>query len=268
VSADAETGIAVGAGAKVLLVGDPYQLQSVDAGGAFTLLVDRRTDAPELTEIRRFNHEWEKHASLGLRRGEIEVISTYAHHDRIREGDTDEMLDAAYQAWRADVDAARSSGLVTESMSAVHALNERARAERLALEGAVDGWEGHLADGARASVGDVVITRRNDHTIRTMSGGWAKNGDRWRVTDIRRDGSVVVDRLDPRHRGRTVLPVEYVRVYLDLGYAVTAHRSPRPGHHGRHVPRRSHSLDYQREPLCVDEPRPRHERCLRRSRPA
>jgi hypothetical protein len=68
--------IAEAAGAKVLLVGDPYQLQSVEAGGAFALLVDRRTDAPELTDIHRFANEWEKHASLALRRGEVEVLST------------------------------------------------------------------------------------------------------------------------------------------------------------------------------------------------
>ena len=38
-------------------------------------------------------NEWEKHASLALRRGEVEVISTYARQKRIREGLTDEMLD-------------------------------------------------------------------------------------------------------------------------------------------------------------------------------
>ena len=161
---DRLTGIAAGAGAKVLLVGDPYQLQSVDAGGAFALLVDRRTDAPELTEIHRFTNEWEKQASLALSRGEVQAISTYARHKRIREGVTDEMLDAAYVAWRADCAAGRASILVTESARDVRALNERARAERLLLDGAVDQHEVDLGDGCRASVGDVVITRQNDRT--------------------------------------------------------------------------------------------------------
>lgn len=222
---DRITGIAESAGAKVLLVGDPYQLQSVEAGGAFSLLVDRRTDAPELTEIHRFANEWEKHASLALRRGEVEIISTYARQKRIREGLTDEMLDQAYDAWRADSQAGRASILVAESSHAVRALNERARAERLLLDGAVDGQEVELGDGSHASIGDVVITRRNDRTLRTSGGGWVKNGDRWRIADIRRDGSVVVDRLDPRRRGKTVLPREYVGEHLDLGYAVTAHRA-------------------------------------------
>ncbi|MCW2830278.1 MAG: conjugal transfer protein, partial [Aeromicrobium sp.] len=222
---DQLTGIAAGAGAKVLLVGDPHQLQSVEAGGVFALLVDRRVDAPELTELHRFVNDWEKEASLALRRGEVEVISTYDRQDRIRDGLTDEMLDAAYEAWRADTTAGRASVLVTESSRCVLALNERARAERLTLEGADDGREVHLLDGSRASVGEVVITRRNDRTIRTMPGGWAKNGDRWRITDIRGDGSVVIERLDMRPRGRTVLPPVYVERHLDLGYAVTAHRA-------------------------------------------
>jgi conjugative relaxase-like TrwC/TraI family protein len=230
---DRITGIAAEAGAKVLLVGDGYQLQSVDAGGAFTLLVDRRPDAAELTEVHRFTHAWEKDASLRLRKGEVEVIATYAREDRIREGTTEQMLDAAYQAWRTDQGLGKASILVTESAHTVRALNERARAERLLLDGVEDRREVTLTDGLSASVGDLVITRRNDRTIHTMTGrgraGWVKNGDRWRITDIRNDGSIVVHRSDPHHRGRSrgsvVLPADYVREHLDLGYAVTAHRA-------------------------------------------
>ena len=225
VTLDRLTGIAAGAGAKVLLVGDPHQLQSVDAGGAFALLVDRRADAPELVEIHRFTNEWEKDASLALSRGDVQAISAYGRHKRIREGVTDEMVDAAYVAWRADCAAGRASILVTESARDVRALNERARAERLLLDGAVDQHEVDLVDGCRASVGDIVITRQNDRRIRTMRGGWVKNGDRWKVTDIRRDGTVVVKRLGPGRGGRTVLPAEYVAEHVDLGYAVTAHRA-------------------------------------------
>ena len=222
---DRISGIAEAAGAKFLLVGDPHQLQSVEAGGAFALLVDRRTDAPELTDIHRFVNEWEKHASLALRRGEVEIISTYVRQKRIHEGLTDDMLDRAYEAWRADCRAGKSSILVTESSHAVRTLNERARAERLLDAGAVNGREVLLADGNRASIGDHIITRRNDRALRTSRGGWVKNGDRWQVVDVRRDGSMLVDRLDPRYEGKAVLPAEYVAEYVDLGYAVTAHRA-------------------------------------------
>src|SRR5690606_9840896 len=84
------TKVAVDAGAKVLLVGDYAQLQSVDAGGAFTLLLSDRDDAPELLDVHRFAHEWEKTASLGLRHGHAEVIDTYLDHDRITGGEAEE----------------------------------------------------------------------------------------------------------------------------------------------------------------------------------
>ncbi|WP_310964095.1 MobF family relaxase [Nocardioides terrisoli] len=222
---DRLSSLAAAAGAKLLLVGDAYQLSAIDAGGAFALLVDRRTDAPELAEIHRFKHVWEKAASLALRRGDVEVISTYAREHRIEEGNTDEMLDAAYEGWRADQLQGRASILVTESAHAVRALNERARAERVVLDGADDGREINLADGSRASVGDLIITRRNDRSLRTMRGGWVKNGDRWRITDIRKDGSVAVRRLDTKRRGSAVLPADYVGEHVDLGYAITAHRA-------------------------------------------
>lgn len=222
---DRITAIAARAGAKTLLVGDPHQLQSIDAGGAFALLVDRCPHAPELVELHRFTQDWEKTATLALRSGEVEVIATYARQHRISEGPTDEMIDRAYEAWRTDSEHGRASILVTESTHAVRVLNERARAERIFHDGVADGREVQLADDTRASVGDIAITRRNDRTLTTSAHGWVKNGDRWRITDIRRDGSIVVERVDPCHRTSTVLPPEYVAEHLDLGYAVTAHRA-------------------------------------------
>ncbi|WP_258402875.1 AAA family ATPase, partial [Burkholderia multivorans] len=50
-SLDRITGLAAEAGAKVLLVGDYGQLQSVDAGGSFGMLVADRDDAPELVDV-------------------------------------------------------------------------------------------------------------------------------------------------------------------------------------------------------------------------
>src|SRR5690606_15747102 len=113
-SLDRITHLAERAGAKVLLVGDYAQLQSVDAGGAFGLLVGDRDDAPEVVDVHRFTHEWEKTASLALRHGRTQVIDTYLDHDRIHDGDAEAMTDAAYNAWRADRDAGLVSVLVAE----------------------------------------------------------------------------------------------------------------------------------------------------------
>src|SRR5665811_1313286 len=222
---DRLTGLAVDAGAKVLLVGDWAQLQSVEAGGAFALLAVSREDTPELTEVRRFTHEWEKAASLDLRFGRTEGIATYLHHDRVREGTTAEMIDAAYAAWRSDLRAGLASLLVTEATQSVIDLNQRARAERI-LDGETNaGREVDLADGSQASAGDLIITRSNERRVRSLRGGWVRNGDRWRITDVLGDGSIVVRRLGHRLGATAVLPADYVAEHVDLGYAITAHRA-------------------------------------------
>jgi hypothetical protein len=221
---DRLTALAATAGAKVLLVGDWAQLQSVDAGGAFTLLASARPDTPELTEVHRFTNEWEKTASLDLRFGRADVISTYVLKERVREGTTDEMMDAAYLAWAADVGEGRSSILVAEATETVKYLNRRARADRIVADPVGD-VEVNLADGTQASEGDLIITRHNDRRLRTLRGGWVRNGDRWRVTRVHKDGSMQVQRIGPDSGGSVILPASYVAEHVDLGYAVTAHRA-------------------------------------------
>lgn len=222
-SLDRITGLAAEAGAKVLLVGDYGQLQSVDAGGAFGMLVAERDDAPELVEVHRFLNEWEKAASLELRHGRTHVIDTYQKHARIHDGDGEDMIDAAYRAWRADREAGKASVLIAETRDDVTALNARARAD-LILDGTITPTrEVTLTDGTQAGVGDTVITRRNDRRLRGLR-DWVRNGDRWKITDVREDGSITV-RKPGRRTGAIVLPADYVAEHVDLGYAVTAHRA-------------------------------------------
>jgi conjugative relaxase-like TrwC/TraI family protein len=216
--------LAAHAGAKVLLVGDPAQLQSVDAGGAFALLVHDRQDAPELVDVHRFVNEWEKAASLGLRRGDPESVDRYLAHGRVREGDTDAMADAAYLAWRADARAGRATVLISDSNDAVAALNRRARTE-LIFDGRIDALrEIDLHDGTRAAVGDTIITRRNDRRL-CAGRRWVRNGDRWAVVAVHRNGSLEVRGPEHRWGSTVVLPAAYVRQHVELGYAVTSYRA-------------------------------------------
>jgi len=222
---DRISGIAADAGAKVLLVGDWAQLQSVDAGGAFSLLVSDRADVAELTEVHRFVSEWEREASLDLRFGRTDVIDMYAEHDRLKDGATEEMIDAAYAAWRADIRAGRSSVLVTEATRSVFELNRRARAERIIDGDTRASTEVRLGDGSHASEGDLIITRRNDRQLKPLRGGWVRNGDRWQVLNVGSDGSAEVRRVSGAGLGTVRLPASYVAEHVDLGYAVTAHRA-------------------------------------------
>jgi ATP-dependent exoDNAse (exonuclease V) alpha subunit len=78
-----------------------------------------------------------------------------------------------------------------------------------------------LADGNPASVGEQVITRANNRTLRLTASDWVKNGDRWTVLEVTRHGGLTV-----RHRrnGRTVrLPAGHIAESVELGYATTVH---------------------------------------------
>jgi hypothetical protein len=109
--------------------------------------------------------------------------------------------------------------MIAPSRHLVAELNARARAHR--LDHSAAGPEVSLADGNRASVGDVIITRANDRRLRLSVTDWVKNGDRWTITAVSSNGGLTV-----RHRRshRTVrLPADYVSASTSLGYATTIH---------------------------------------------
>lgn len=215
---------AAGVGAKVLLVGDPAQLAAVDAGGAFGLLARARHDAPTLAEVRRFHHDWEAAASLRLRAGDLSVIDTYQSHGRIHEGETADMLDAAYRAWTTDFAAGRSSLMIAETVETVTLLNTRARLDRIVAGHVAPAGQVALHDGTEASTGDLIVTRRN-HRRLTVGRGWVTNGDRWQVVAIGRDGSLTVRRPGQRRGPTVTLPADYVAEHVELAYATTAYRA-------------------------------------------
>lgn len=210
-------------GAKVVLVGDPYQLSAVQAGGAFSLAAgELGADAPRLSTIHRFTQPWEAAASLLLRTGRTEVIDTYAAHDRIIEGSEEVVLDEAYRAWQSDLAAGKTSLLVAADNETVAGLNARAQSDRHAA-GLVATPVTGLHDGSMVGTGDVIVTRRNDRHLATSRSSWVKNGDRWRVMDARGDGALIVQRESGG--SHIALPAHYVATHVELGYAATTHRA-------------------------------------------
>ncbi|PRB43029.1 conjugal transfer protein [Arthrobacter sp. MYb23] len=210
-------------GAKILLVGDPAQLDSIDAGGVLGWL-DRQGKAARLSTIWRFMDPWERSASLGLREGRPSVLAEYEDHGRIRHGHYSDMVDRAYSAWHSDVLAGRLSVLIAPDNETVQMLNERAQADRVSL-GDVDAERALLLrDGLRAGRGDIVIARRNDRSIRDDRGEFLRNGTLLEVTGFdRRHGVLNAIRKDTG--AALLLPSSYVESSLELGYATTAHRS-------------------------------------------
>ncbi len=215
------------AGGKVLLVGDPAQLSAIRIGGAFDLLAQRH-GAARLHEIRRFTHAWEADASLLLRDRDPAAIDAYAMRDRIHGGRLVELETALFEAWKADALGTNDHGQ-RETVAMIVATNEQAavlgeRARRTLIEaGHVEvGPAVRLTDNL-ASVGDHIVTRRNDRRLTSIDGGWVVNGQTWTITTVYGNGDAEVE----RHANGTSLrlPADYLAGHTDLAYATTAHRA-------------------------------------------
>jgi hypothetical protein len=217
-SLDTAVQFAIKRGASVRLVGDDQQLAAIGAGGVLPD-IQQTHGALRLTELHRFTDPAEAAASLALREGRPEALEFYLDHGRVHVGDVATTCENAFSAWVSDRAAGLDAIMIDPMRHLVAELNARARMHRLGQSAA--GSEVCLADGNRASVGDVIITRRNDRRLRLASTDWVKNGDRWTVAQVGKNGDLAV-RHNRSHR--TVrLPADYVQTSTGLGYASTVH---------------------------------------------
>ncbi|WP_218713027.1 MobF family relaxase [Arthrobacter sp. BF1] len=214
---------AAGAGAKILLVGDPAQLDSIDAGGVLGWL-DRAGCAQRLSTVWRFTNAWERTASLKLRTGDIDVITEYKAHERISSGTYDAMVDDAYNRWDADIHTGKTSILIAPDNDTVAMLNERAQADRVG-SGTVDAEAiVDLSDGLHAGRGDVILARRNDRHLLDDNGDFIRNGTLITIAGAPNpEGSIAGVRAD--NGAKIILGASYLAESVELGYATTAHRS-------------------------------------------
>jgi ATP-dependent exoDNAse (exonuclease V) alpha subunit len=73
------------AGAKVALVGDPQQLQAIEAGAAFRSIHERH-GGTEIGEVRRQREDWQRDATRDLAKGEIgNALEAYRSHGMVHE---------------------------------------------------------------------------------------------------------------------------------------------------------------------------------------
>lgn len=221
---DAVIGLALARGASVRLVGDDHQLSSVSAGGVLRdLAADHR--ALTLSEVVRFGDTQrgraEGAASLALRRGDPAGIAFYLDHGRVHVGADALAAEQAYTAWLADRGAGRDSILLAPTNDLVAELNDRARADRLRSDGTPPGRTVELGDGLLASAGDWITTRSNARWLPIGKRGWVKNGQRWMIHAVERDGALTVRPLLSDGMTTVRLPASYVREHTTLGYAST-----------------------------------------------
>ena len=221
-------GYARACGAKIVLAGDLAQLQAVQNGGGMALLVGALGYA-RLAEPVRFRHRWEQAVSLRLRDGDTTVLTEYDQHGRITGGDPEQMMDAAAKAYVA----LTTSGTDTLLMAADHALrrelNRRIRDDLIALGIVSGGPAVAIADGAQASVGDLILCTRNDHGVEAGEPGRTlANGALLGIEAVTASGLIVRRALDAdpvtgqrRWTDRRFLFAAYENT--ELGYAVTDH---------------------------------------------
>jgi conjugative relaxase-like TrwC/TraI family protein len=218
-SLDTAVDFIVGCGGSVRLIGDDQQLAAIGAGGVLRD-IENTYSAVRLTELHRFHDPAEAAASLALRDGRPEALGFYLDRQRIHVGDLTALTENVFDAWQADRSSGLDSIMLAPTRDLVAELNQRARAHRL-HSAPTSGLEVGLADGNRASAGELIITRRNDRRLRTTATDWVKNGDRWTVLNVDRDGGL---RVQHGRSGRTIhLPANYVRDFVELGYATTIH---------------------------------------------
>jgi len=207
-------------GGSVRLVGDDQQLASVSAGGVVRDIADT-VGAVTLAEVVRFTDPAEGAASLVIRAGDPAGIGFYIDNNRVHVGDSATVVEQAYSGWATDTAAGVDAVMLAPTREMAAALNTRARADRIAAEQGPLGREVALRNGAAASVGDVITTRRNDRRLVITANDWVRNGNRFTICDVHPDGSLRV-----RHRGTArviTLPADYVARDVDLGYARTVH---------------------------------------------
>ncbi len=221
-------GHAARSGCKVVLAGDQEQLAAVEGGGGMMLLASR-LGYVQLAEPVRFTAQWERDASLRLRRGDATALDDYDQHGRIHGAPPDQAMDQAAKAYVASYLAGRDVILAAADWARCRELSARIRDDLIHL-GLVDASRTvPIAEGAEASAGDLIICRHNDHTIEAGEPGLAlANGDILRIEAITGHG-ITVRRLlgpDPEtgQRRFTAQAFSYNGYSTcDLAYAVTGH---------------------------------------------
>ena len=206
------------AGAKVVLVGDPEQLQAIEAGAAFRSISEAH-GAAEITEIRRQRTDWQRDATRALATGRTpDAIRAYRDHDMVQAADTREQARAGLVAsWdrQRQAEPERSRIILTHTNAEVRSLNQEAR-ERVRASGDLGQDVGVQAErGERQfASGDRIMFLRNERSM------GVKNGTLGTVEQVS------ADRMGVRLDGGTSVAFD-VKDYaaVDHGYAATIHKS-------------------------------------------
>jgi Ti-type conjugative transfer relaxase TraA len=217
------------AGAKLVLVGDPEQLQAIEAGAAFRAIVER-VGAAEITEVRRQRIEWQRAATQELATGHTKTaLRRYSDAGMVHQHATDAAARAALIAdWQAARERAPEDSriIIAHRREDVRALNQEARVMRCAAgELGVDRLLPTELGTRIFAVGDRIFFLRNNRDL------GVKNGTLGTLIGLSGQGAaaqltVRLDRAEPTS-GDAVVVTFGIGAYahIDHGYAATAHKA-------------------------------------------
>jgi Ti-type conjugative transfer relaxase TraA len=162
------------AGAKVVLVGDPQQLQAIEAGAAFRSIHQRHGGA-EIGEVRRQGEHWQRDATRYLATGRTgHALQAYRSHGMVHEAQTREQArDDLIERWDRERLAApdRNRIILTHTNNEVRALNEAARMRMRAAGDLGDELAVAVERGARNfASGDRVMFLQNERGLGVKNG--------------------------------------------------------------------------------------------------
>lgn len=213
-------GVAERSHAKVALVGDPEQLQAIEAGAPFRGIAAQHGVA-ELTEVRRQRHEWQRDATAALATARTpEALGTYEKQGSIIAVEEREQARSALLArWARDakIEPKSSQLVLAYTRDDVHELNKAVRALREQTGKLGRSQEIAMELGPREfAPHDRIRFGRNEKTL------GVKNGSLGTVERIE-DGVLQV-RLDGPGDTRVAVGTKFYK-HLDHGYATTVHKS-------------------------------------------
>jgi Ti-type conjugative transfer relaxase TraA len=214
------------AGAKVVLVGDPQQLQAIEAGAAFRSIAERYGSV-EITEVRRQHEDWQREATRQLATGRTaEALRAYDEAGHVHAAVTREAARGALiERWERERQAHPGDTriILAHTNDDVRALNAVAR-ERMRMS--ID-----PAAGPGQALGEdvTVMTERGERRFasgdrvmffRNERGLGVKNGTLGTIEQVSAQSMIVAT-----DQGRRLAFDTRDYAHIDHGYAATVHKA-------------------------------------------
>ncbi len=162
-------------GAKLVLVGDPEQLQPIQAGTPFKDICDQ-IDTAQLTEIRRQKENWQRQASIGFAEQRTGLgLQAYEENGFVKiKDDNASAITALVEDYMSDVELYGLDALrlaLAHRRKDVHKINQTIRAARQSAGELSDETLFQTIHGPRAfAKDDRILLTRNDRELGLRNG--------------------------------------------------------------------------------------------------